>query len=141
MALPSLIRHQRILLPTRTFRFIVRRDTLAALIFAGQGSSRSAEEPPWGDDGFSDLVPGHHGEQFNVSERMVVSPGAGVFHVAAPADGAGFPTGRPIHVGTLLGHIGDQEVRSAFAGHLMGMLAMPGERLRAGQPVAWLRTT
>jgi hypothetical protein len=30
-------------------------------------------------------------------------------------------------------------VRSPFRGTLMGMLAHPGERLRAGQPVAWLR--
>ncbi len=30
-------------------------------------------------------------------------------------------------------------VRSAFTGFLMGMLAHPGERVREGQPVAWLR--
>ncbi len=30
-------------------------------------------------------------------------------------------------------------VSSPFKGELMGMLAEPGERLREGQPVAWLR--
>lgn len=30
-------------------------------------------------------------------------------------------------------------VWSPYAGVLMGMTALPGERLRAGQPVAWLR--
>ena len=30
-------------------------------------------------------------------------------------------------------------VCSPFRGMLIGMLAQPGERLREGQPVAWLR--
>ena len=30
-------------------------------------------------------------------------------------------------------------MRSAFRGFLMGMLAVEGERVREGQPVAWLR--
>jgi biotin carboxyl carrier protein len=30
-------------------------------------------------------------------------------------------------------------VCSPFRGRLIGMLAHPGERLREGQPIAWLR--
>jgi biotin carboxyl carrier protein len=30
-------------------------------------------------------------------------------------------------------------ILSPFGGTLMGMLAHPGERLRSGQPIAWLR--
>jgi biotin carboxyl carrier protein len=30
-------------------------------------------------------------------------------------------------------------VCSAFSGFFMGLLAHPGERVREGQPVAWLR--
>ncbi len=76
----------------------------------------------------------HHGEHIHVSERMVVSPGAGVF---VPAIEVGRDDS--IGVGTVIGRIGGQEVRSPFAGRLMGMLAVSGERLRTGQPVAWLR--
>ena len=32
-----------------------------------------------------------------------------------------------------------EPVRSPFAGTVMGVLAHPGERLRFGQPVAWMR--
>lgn len=78
---------------------------------------------------------GHEGEQLYVSERLVISPGSGVYVPAggAPAVGAG------VEVGTLLGHVGAAEVRSPFAGHLVGMLAQDGERVQSGQPIAWLR--
>jgi biotin carboxyl carrier protein len=32
-------------------------------------------------------------------------------------------------------------IRSPFGGRLMGLLAHAGERVREGQPVAWLRST
>lgn len=76
-----------------------------------------------------------HGEHLHVPERMVISPCAGVFAPAAEAVGRD----GSIVVGTVLGRIGAQEIRSPFAGRLMGMLALAGERLRPGQPVAWLR--
>lgn len=90
---------------------------------------------------------GHHGEHLYVSERVVVSPGAGLFD---PAGGIGDPSAPPppvtgaggepaVEVGTLLGTVSGSEVRSPFAGHLMGMLAHAGERVQAGQPIAWLR--
>jgi [acyl-carrier-protein] S-malonyltransferase len=43
-------------------------------------------------------------------------------------------------VGTLLGHVGDVEVRSAFAGILQNFIAHEGERLTMREPIAWLRT-
>jgi [acyl-carrier-protein] S-malonyltransferase len=90
---------------------------------------------------------GHHGEHLYVSERVVISPCAGVFEPpASPGkagpDPASDPAGREgelIEVGTLLGRVGREEVRSPFRGWLMGMLAVPGERVQPGQPVAWLR--
>jgi [acyl-carrier-protein] S-malonyltransferase len=75
------------------------------------------------------------GEHLFVTERLVVSPGAGVFR---PEPGVG--PGSPVEVGTLVGHVGDEEVRSAFAGELVDVLAVEGERLAASEPVAWLRS-
>ncbi|CAN5677045.1 ACP S-malonyltransferase [soil metagenome] len=75
------------------------------------------------------------GEQLFASERLVVSPAAGVF--AGTAD---VLDGAIIDVGTVLGHVGDYEVRSPFAGILQSYIAVPGERVTARQPIAWLRT-
>ncbi|MDQ1356779.1 MAG: [acyl-carrier-protein] S-malonyltransferase [Acidimicrobiaceae bacterium] len=80
----------------------------------------------------------HHGEHLYVSERMVISPCAGVFEPTG-ASAAAAAEGEPIEVGTVLGRVGGTDVRSPFAGWLMGMLALPGERVQSGQPVAWLR--
>ena len=43
--------------------------------------------------------------------------------------------------GDILGHIGVTEVRSPFAGELMGWLAVDTERVTASKPIAWLRVT
>ncbi|MEX1105741.1 MAG: ACP S-malonyltransferase [Ilumatobacteraceae bacterium] len=75
------------------------------------------------------------GEHLFASERLVVSPGAGVFEPIA-----GIGEGAPIEVGTVLGHIADTEVRSAFAGVLQSYIAVSGERVTHRQPIAWLRT-
>ncbi len=75
------------------------------------------------------------GEHLFATERLVVSPGAGVFH-----HDTGIEVGSSVSVGQRIGHIGDREVRSPFAGELMGLLALAGERVTASQPVAWLRT-
>lgn len=75
------------------------------------------------------------GEHLFVTERLVVSPGAGLFR-ATPGVGPG----TTVAPGTLVGHVGDLEVRSAFAGELVGVLALDGERLAASEPVAWLRS-
>ena len=86
----------------------------------------------------SDRLP--HGEHLHMSERLVVSPAAGVFEAAPASESAG-AEGELVEVGELLGTVGSHDVRSPFAGWLMGMLALPGERLTAGQPVAWLRSS
>ena len=76
----------------------------------------------------------HEGEHLFSTERLVVSPAAGVF---SPADDAG--SGTTVEPGSVLGTVGDHEVRSPFAGVVMGMLAVDGERVTASQPIAWLR--
>jgi biotin carboxyl carrier protein len=80
----------------------------------------------------------HEGEHLHVHERLVVSPTTGVFEPEPPSDSA-TAEGEAIGVGGLLGRVADTEVRSPFAGWLMGMMAMPGERVVVGQPIAWLR--
>jgi len=77
----------------------------------------------------------HQGEHLYVSERVVVSPMTGVFEPALSGGGAA------IVVGDLVGTVNDTEVRSPFAGEVMGLLAVSGERVTEGQPVAWLRAT
>jgi [acyl-carrier-protein] S-malonyltransferase len=77
----------------------------------------------------------HEGEHLFVTERLVVSPGAGVFTPLA-----GLEPGTVIEAGQRIGTVGNQEVRSAFAGLLMGFLAVDTERVTSSQPIAWLRT-
>jgi len=81
------------------------------------------------------------GERMNVPERLVVAPSAGVFHRLASetlaAEGELVAPGQPI--GVIENSGVSTLVCSSFEGLLMGMLAEPGQRLRAGQPVAWLR--
>jgi len=77
----------------------------------------------------------HEGEHLFAVERLVVSPAAGVF---APA--GDLRDGTLIAVGAVVGHIGDVEVRSPFAGVLQSYIAVDGERVTLRQPIAWLRT-
>jgi hypothetical protein len=63
-----------------------------------------------------------HGEGLLVPERMIIAPSVGVFR---PDDG--MDEGIFVDAG------------QTFAGKLAGMLVHRGERLREGQPVAWLR--
>ncbi len=76
------------------------------------------------------------GEHLFASERLVVSPAAGIFSRAADID-----DDTAIEVGTVLGHVGDQEVRSPFAGVLQSYIAVDTERVMPRQPIAWLRTS
>jgi len=77
----------------------------------------------------------HEGEHLFVVERLVVAPAAGVF-----TPQTGLDDGARIDVGTVLGRVGDVEVRSPFAGILQNFIAHDGERLAMREPVAWLRT-
>jgi [acyl-carrier-protein] S-malonyltransferase len=92
-----------------------------------------------GDSALHTFAAGHHGEHLYVSERVVISPCAGVFAPRTDPPGAGLAVHDPVEVGTLLGVVSSTEVRSPFAGVLMGMLAQPDERVQTGQPIAWLQ--
>lgn len=83
----------------------------------------------------SDTGAVHEGEYLYAVERLVVSPATGVFRPLSD-----LAPDIPLVAGQLLGHIGDVEVRSAFAGRLQGVLALEGERVTTSQPIAWLRT-
>jgi biotin carboxyl carrier protein len=80
-------------------------------------------------------------EEVHVPERLIAAPTAGVFH-AAPPDVV-TAEGEIVHAGQVVGSIeitdGSVTVTSAHTGFLMGLLALPGERVRADQPLAWVR--
>ena len=82
------------------------------------------------------------GEQLRVPERVILAPALGVFR---PVDEVGPPEGKVVRKGEVVGvvEVGGRTVpvRSAFTGLLVGMMAHPGERVREGQPVAWLRVS
>jgi [acyl-carrier-protein] S-malonyltransferase len=75
------------------------------------------------------------GEHLFVTERVVVSPGAGLFRHEP-----GIEAGSIVEPGTLVGHVADLEVRSPFAGQLIGFLVTDGERMAESEPIVWLRT-
>ena len=75
------------------------------------------------------------GEHLFATERRVVSPATGVF-----TRGPGVEAGMTIAVGDVIGRVGTHEVVSSFAGEVMGVLALEGERVGSRQPIAWLRT-
>ena len=79
-----------------------------------------------------------HGEGLLVPERMIIAPSVGVFRPLDDLDeGSLVDEGQP--VGLLDGPGTSTPVCSPFRGRLVSMLVDPGERLREGQPVAWLR--
>jgi [acyl-carrier-protein] S-malonyltransferase len=75
------------------------------------------------------------GEHLFAIERLVVSPAAGVFTPIGDVT-----NGMLIEVGRVLGHVGEHEVRSPFAGVVQSYIAVEGERVTSRQPIAWLRT-
>lgn len=75
------------------------------------------------------------GEHLYMTERVVVSPVAGIFVPRSV-----WADGQRVEVGDVLGHIAEFEVRSLFAGTIGGFVALDGERVTASQPIAWLRT-
>jgi biotin carboxyl carrier protein len=92
-----------------------------------------------------DAVP-VHGEVLAVPERVIVAPTVGVFRplgeihevdLTEIGDGTVVAAGQAI--GVIEGPGSSTPVRSPFGGFLIGMLARAGERVREGQPVAWLR--
>lgn len=72
--------------------------------------------------------------------RLIVAPAAGVFTVDSRTAA---PVGALIRPGQTMGSIerstGPSEVLSPHTGVLVGLLVHPGERVRQGQPVAWMQ--
>ena len=81
-------------------------------------------------------APAVDGEHLFATERLVVSPAAGFF-----TPDPSIENGTVISRGGVIGSVGDVEVRSAFSGEVQGFLALPGERVTARQPIAWLRSS
>lgn len=75
------------------------------------------------------------GEHLFAVERLVVSPAAGIFTPVADMG-----EGSMIAVGSVVGHVGEIEVRSPFAGVLQSYIALDTERVTNRQPIVWLRT-
>lgn len=87
---------------------------------------------------------GVHGERLGVPERVILAPASGRFRPLPPEEEAAesdavAAVDEEQVIGFVEGHGHSTPVRSPFRGALMGMLAHAGERVREGQPVAWLR--
>lgn len=85
---------------------------------------------------------GWFAESVNLLERLILAPRAGTFHPVNPDVSLDEPIrvamGDEVGVVIQLGE--KHEVESPFTGTMLGLLVLPGERVRAGQPVAWLTT-
>ena len=86
------------------------------------------------------------GEVLAVPERVIVAPAVGVFRPLASEhdldltdSGNGTIVTAGQAIGVIEGPGSSTPVHSPFGGFLIGMLARAGERVREGQPVAWLR--
>ena len=81
-----------------------------------------------------------HGETLAVPERVIVAPAPGTFRPVDPAlETLEAPVAEAQIIGFVEGKGHSTPVTSPFGGLLMGLLAHAGERVREGQPVAWLR--
>lgn len=78
-----------------------------------------------------------HGEGLLVPERVIVAPAVGTFRAVDITEHSSVEAGQT--VGIVEGPGTTTPVSSPFSGQIVGMLVHPGERLREGQPVAWLR--
>jgi biotin carboxyl carrier protein len=78
------------------------------------------------------------GERLAVPERVIVAPASGRFRPVAEAQSEQDVAEEQV-IGFIDGAGHSTPVRSPFRGFLMGLLAHAGERVREGQPVAWLR--
>ncbi len=77
----------------------------------------------------------YHAEDLHLLERLVVAGRVGAFTPSAD----GRATGDRLTRGDVVGTIGDEASRSPFTGTIAGWLAQPGEQVRVGQPLLWLR--
>ncbi|HUR78301.1 MAG TPA: hypothetical protein VMZ22_10165 [Acidimicrobiales bacterium] len=81
-------------------------------------------------------------EYTEIAEKLILAPARGVITVLDPkvvtAEGEIVEVGQAV---AFITNSGDEiPAVSRFSGFLMGMLVHSGERVRAGQPIAWLRT-
>jgi biotin carboxyl carrier protein len=76
------------------------------------------------------------GERLDVAERLIVSPQAGLLQVDDRLCSV-------VRMGDTIGTVENSgasvPVTSPFDGFLMGVIPRPGQRIRRGQPVAWIR--
>ena len=81
-----------------------------------------------------------HAEDLHVRERLILAPVGGRFR---PLPAEVTAEGEVVAVGQAIGvveRMSDEcTVMSPHHGWLMGLLALPGERVRPCQPVAWVR--
>lgn len=76
-------------------------------------------------------------ESPQVLERVITAPAAGAFSLLPTVEGEAVQAGQI--VGTIDRNSGQVDVVSPHTGFLMGLLALPGERVRPQQPLAWVR--
>ncbi|WP_421118654.1 hypothetical protein ACE2AJ_14970 [Aquihabitans daechungensis] len=80
------------------------------------------------------------GDDTRIDVRMVLAPIAGTFHPGPVGEVT--TEGELVERGGVIGHIAgpgrEAPVTSFCTGFLVRLLAEPGERVRADQPVAWL---
>jgi biotin carboxyl carrier protein len=83
-----------------------------------------------------------HADEVQVPERLIVAPAGGVFR-SLPAE-AVTAEGEIVEAGQAIGVVerlaDGVTVVSPHAGLLMGVLVLPGERVRELQPLAWVRS-
>jgi hypothetical protein len=84
-----------------------------------------------------------HAEHLDVHERLILAPENGLFashhDLLSAANPARVDAGDEIGVVVL--HSGEKHaVLTSFSGFLLGLLVLPGERVRPMQPVAWMTT-
>ena len=79
-------------------------------------------------------------EDVSLDERLIVAPVTGTFFPAFTEVSTAHPgiVAAGDEIGVLVQSGDKHPVVSPFTGRLMGMLAMPGERVREHQPIAWL---
>ena len=73
------------------------------------------------------------GERVDTTVRLIISDTTGVCWPAPP-----IAAGTRMVEGAVVAHVAGQAQHSRFAGTVRGWLALPGERVRTGQPLLWL---
>ena len=100
-----------------------------------------------GNESWLSFTAAHQGEHLYTSERVVVSPAAGIFDpesglsVPGPGDLSGRSGARGEGGGGRWPWAGSARRRyERLSRDVIGFLAHRGERVMAGQPVAWMRS-